>query len=123
MRTFSVNSGSTYDGSGPLSVWSGNVQAWLIPLMLSRMAPVAVLAKYYAAVPLVVLGQWRPLLVALGITVLTVPLLPWATFIDDLPIIADLFPNGKVVTIKNAGHWVHAEQPEAFLQTVNAFLK
>jgi esterase len=40
----------------------------------------------------------------------------------DLPIIEALFPNSKVVTIKNAGHWVHAEQPEAFLETLMAFL-
>jgi pimeloyl-ACP methyl ester carboxylesterase len=26
------------------------------------------------------------------------------------------------VTIKDANHWVHADQPEAFLKMVNAFL-
>jgi esterase len=41
----------------------------------------------------------------------------------DLPIIAELFPNSKVVTIKSAGHWVHAEQPQAFLETISAFLQ
>ncbi|CAD5289353.1 MULTISPECIES: alpha/beta fold hydrolase [unclassified Imperialibacter] len=40
----------------------------------------------------------------------------------DLPIIKKLFPDSQVVTIKNAGHWVHAEQPEAFLKTLMAFL-
>jgi esterase len=40
----------------------------------------------------------------------------------DLPIIKKLFPDSRVVTIKNAGHWVHAEQPEAFLETLMAFL-
>lgn len=40
----------------------------------------------------------------------------------DLPIIKKLFPDSQVVTIKNAGHWVHAEQPEAFLETLMAFL-
>jgi len=40
----------------------------------------------------------------------------------DLPIIGELFPNSTVTTIKNAGHWIHAEQPELFLQTVRLFL-
>jgi esterase len=40
----------------------------------------------------------------------------------DFPIIKKLFPDSQVVTIKNAGHWVHAEQPEAFLETLMAFL-
>jgi pimeloyl-ACP methyl ester carboxylesterase len=26
------------------------------------------------------------------------------------------------VKIKNAGHWVHSEQPEVFLETVRRFL-
>jgi pimeloyl-ACP methyl ester carboxylesterase len=33
------------------------------------------------------------------------------------------FPNSKIVTINNAGHWVHAEQQELFYQTVTNFLK
>ncbi len=33
-----------------------------------------------------------------------------------------LFPRARLVTIKRAGHWVHAEQPEIFTATVRAFL-
>ena len=33
------------------------------------------------------------------------------------------FPNSKIVTINNAGHWVHAEQQELCYQTVTNFLK
>jgi pimeloyl-ACP methyl ester carboxylesterase len=33
-----------------------------------------------------------------------------------------LFPATRLVRIKNAGHWVHAEQPEVFLQTLRHFL-
>jgi pimeloyl-ACP methyl ester carboxylesterase len=33
-----------------------------------------------------------------------------------------LFPSTRLVTIKNAGHWVHSEQPEVFLETVRRFL-
>ncbi len=33
------------------------------------------------------------------------------------------FPQAKLVTIANAGHWVHAEQAEPFLKVLVAFLK
>ncbi len=38
------------------------------------------------------------------------------------PAIARLFPNARYATIANAGHWVHAEQPQALFQTVADFL-
>lgn len=41
---------------------------------------------------------------------------------DDLELINLLFPAAQLVTIEDAGHWVHAEQPEALLAAVNAFL-
>ncbi len=34
----------------------------------------------------------------------------------------ELFPTTRLVKIKNAGHWVHSEQPEVFLQTLRLFL-
>ncbi len=33
------------------------------------------------------------------------------------------FPENKIVTIKNAGHWLHAENPEQFYTVVFNFLK
>lgn len=33
-----------------------------------------------------------------------------------------LFPRARLITVKRAGHWVHAEQPEIFTATVRAFL-
>jgi pimeloyl-ACP methyl ester carboxylesterase len=33
-----------------------------------------------------------------------------------------LFPNATLARIAGAGHWVHADQPEAFLDTVELFL-
>jgi pimeloyl-ACP methyl ester carboxylesterase len=33
-----------------------------------------------------------------------------------------LFPSTRLVTVKNAGHWVHSEQPEVFLETLRRFL-
>lgn len=38
------------------------------------------------------------------------------------PEISGIFTKAKMATIEDAGHWVHAEQPEAFLKAVNAFL-
>lgn len=35
----------------------------------------------------------------------------------------EIFPEASLVTIDNAGHWVHAEAPEAFMATLNNFLK
>ncbi|AGA76940.1 alpha/beta fold hydrolase [Echinicola vietnamensis] len=32
------------------------------------------------------------------------------------------FPEYKLITIKNAGHWLHAEQPDAVVETIKAFL-
>ncbi len=33
-----------------------------------------------------------------------------------------LFPRTTAMTIKDAGHWVHSEQPEAFVQALRVFL-
>jgi pimeloyl-ACP methyl ester carboxylesterase len=34
-----------------------------------------------------------------------------------------LFPNAKIVSIKDAGHWVHAENPVDFIAETSNFLK
>ncbi len=41
----------------------------------------------------------------------------------DLPAIRRLFPEARLVTIPGAGHWVHADAPEAFAREVLAFLQ
>ena len=41
---------------------------------------------------------------------------------EDRPRMDELFPATRLVRIKNAGHWVHSEQPEVFLETVRRFL-
>jgi len=41
---------------------------------------------------------------------------------DDLPLIGQLFPKAELVTIKDAGHWVHVDAPEEFLSNVLDFL-
>jgi pimeloyl-ACP methyl ester carboxylesterase len=42
---------------------------------------------------------------------------------QDHELISQLFPNHIFKEIKDAGHWVHAEQPEAFLKIVEDFIK
>lgn len=37
------------------------------------------------------------------------------------PAITALFPSARVVTLKNAGHWLHADDPEGFLTVVETF--
>jgi esterase len=40
----------------------------------------------------------------------------------DLPNINRLFPRNKIITIKNSGHWVHAEATRDFLISVKEYL-
>jgi pimeloyl-ACP methyl ester carboxylesterase len=41
---------------------------------------------------------------------------------EDRPRMDALFPGTRLVRIKNAGHWVHSERPEVFLETLRRFL-
>lgn len=41
---------------------------------------------------------------------------------EDTGVISALFPNAVIEEIPTAGHWVHAEQPEAFYQMTETFL-
>lgn len=40
---------------------------------------------------------------------------------EDLPELENQFPDSTVITLEGAGHWVHAEAPEAFLNAVLEF--
>jgi len=40
----------------------------------------------------------------------------------DTQLIRTLFPLAQIVTIKNTGHWLHAEEPELFTSIVRKFL-
>jgi pimeloyl-ACP methyl ester carboxylesterase len=42
---------------------------------------------------------------------------------EDRPTMDALFPATRLVRIKDAGHWVHSEQPEIFLATLRRFLE
>ncbi|MCD6201611.1 MAG: alpha/beta fold hydrolase [Bacteroidales bacterium] len=41
---------------------------------------------------------------------------------EDLPVIHQYFPLAEIEVIADAGHWVHAEQPEVFVKTILDFL-
>lgn len=40
---------------------------------------------------------------------------------EDIPEIENLFPDSQYITISEAGHWVHAEKPEEFVDAVLNF--
>lgn len=48
-----------------------------------------------------------------------------SSYISDeyAPAMDALFPRNRRVTIKNAGHWLHSEQPEVFLEVLRRFLE
>jgi pimeloyl-ACP methyl ester carboxylesterase len=42
---------------------------------------------------------------------------------DELPLLRSYFSQAELATIKDAGHWVHAEQPAALFNRVDTFLQ
>ena len=42
---------------------------------------------------------------------------------DYVPVMDRLFPHNRRVTIKGAGHWVHSEQPEVFIEVLRRFVR
>jgi pimeloyl-ACP methyl ester carboxylesterase len=42
---------------------------------------------------------------------------------EDRPRMEQLCPATRLVRVKNAGHWVHSEQPEVFLEVLSRFLE
>ncbi|MBI0537328.1 alpha/beta fold hydrolase [Roseomonas sp. KE2513] len=42
---------------------------------------------------------------------------------ENRPAIRTLFPSARFLTIKGAGHWVHADQPEAFAAVMEGFFR
>jgi pimeloyl-ACP methyl ester carboxylesterase len=41
---------------------------------------------------------------------------------DDIPMIEKLFPYARTETIEGAGHWLHAEKQEEFIETIKEFI-
>jgi pimeloyl-ACP methyl ester carboxylesterase len=42
--------------------------------------------------------------------------------IDDEPLISAHFPKATIVTVKNAGHWLHADNPSDFYDETVRFI-
>lgn len=42
---------------------------------------------------------------------------------EDFPAIKRIYPDAEIVEIPKAGHWLHAEQPQAFMDAVWSFVK
>jgi pimeloyl-ACP methyl ester carboxylesterase len=40
---------------------------------------------------------------------------------EDWEGIEEQFPDSQLITISNAGHWVHSEKPEEFIETLLGF--
>ena len=41
---------------------------------------------------------------------------------EDIPVIKTIFPMAEIVTIPGADHWVHVEQPELLIKTIEYFV-
>lgn len=69
-------------------IWVGNLNIFVIALLVaggSLAGGIATIFKVYAAVPLVFMGRWRPLIVAGAVMAVTFPFLPWGQFLSDYP--------------------------------------
>lgn len=68
-------------------VLSANVHGLLIPLILLRAGALASFLKVYALVPLLLLGRWRAVILTGVLLAVTIPILPWAAYVEDLAVI------------------------------------
>jgi esterase len=42
---------------------------------------------------------------------------------EDMPLIRDFFPKAQIETVRGAGHWVHAQEPDLFSELARNFLR
>jgi hypothetical protein len=64
-------------------LYNANPHVLLLPLLVAGAAPVAVLVKVYAGLVPLVLRQWRAVAISAVVLVVTIPFLPWATYIAE----------------------------------------
>ena len=55
--------------------------------------------KIYAGLPLAILGRWRSLVAAAAIMLATVPVLPWATYINEFALISQRLADQSKLTL------------------------
>lgn len=65
-------------------ILSANVHGLVIPLIILRAGAIASFLKVYALGPLLILGRWRAVLATFVLLLVTLPFLPWATYLADL---------------------------------------
>ena len=80
-------------------VLSANVQSLIVPLILLPGGALAIVLKIYAGLPLAILGRWRSLLVAGGIVLATLPVLPWSTYISEFGLISQRLADQSKLTL------------------------
>jgi hypothetical protein len=68
---------------------AGSPDMALAGVALGGAAWVAALTKPYAAPAVLAERGWKPVLIAAGICVLTLPILPWRTFVESAPAVGD----------------------------------
>ena len=72
-------------------LYNANPHVLLIPLLVAGLAPIATLVKIYAIPTPVLLGEWKAVVVTGIVLLVTIPILPWASYIAQFPeITADL---------------------------------
>ena len=81
------------------SILSANVQSLIVPLILVPGGALAIVLKIYAGLPLVILGRWRSLLVAGGIVLATLPVLPWGTYVSEFGLISQHLADQSKLTL------------------------
>lgn len=74
-----------------ISVMAGNPNALVLAALVARAGPLAVVAKIYAGIPLVLLRRWRELAATAIVLAVTFPLLPWWQFVESWPEISRTF--------------------------------
>ena len=66
------------------NLWNGNPQLFVVPLLLGPAAFLAPIVKAYGIVPLAIQWRWRMIAGTVAIGIVTLPILPWATFFGHL---------------------------------------
>jgi hypothetical protein len=71
--------------------WNANPHGLVMPLLVAGLAPLAIFVKLYAGVVPAIRLEIRPLIVTAVLLMATVPILPWSTYLADLPFISSQF--------------------------------
>jgi hypothetical protein len=77
-------------------LWVGSLDLAVIALLLiPGLGVIAAVAKVFGAVPLAILGRWRPVVALAGTVIVTAPFLPWGPYLDHgAAVIAEQNPGG-----------------------------